>query len=192
MVALMISAAIIFGLRAYFGSYFAKKAEALATKEDIGDITRIIEAVKDQNARELAKLTEALRAQSSLRLLAGERRLETHQKAYMLWREMISTVHDPDPDTRGIFRNKFHDFFFENCLYLDPKVRATFLDAITSFDVHHDLTKGQALISGRGRDMLAQTITENYARVRALGDAITEACELPSIAGKPETFVGGK
>lgn len=185
----LIGVAVMSGFGAYFGSYLSKKGEGLATKEDIGEITKIVESVRDGYARDLAKLSEALRAQTSLRLLAGERRLDTHQKAYMLWREMINNVHEKNIEKRAKIKSDCRDFFFENCLYLDPKVRETFLTALGSFDVHSDLTEGQDVTWGDSRVRLAQAITENFARVRALGDAITEACELPSIAGKPETFM---
>lgn len=176
------------GAGAYLGAYLRKKGEGLATQEDIGKITKAVEDAKKEYAADLAKLTEAMRAQTSLRMLAGEKRIDAHQKAYMKWGDMVNYIHGPSEDVRQSILSDCRKFYFENCLYLDEKVKESFLAAMQSFDVHRELLRGQELGDIGSRARLVPAITENFQRVRALGDDITQACKLPSIAGDPETF----
>lgn len=174
----------------YFGDYLGEKGKNLATREDIGAITRIVEETKQTFAQDLARLSEELRAQTSLRLLAAEKRLEAHQEVYQLWRQLVDGIHAEEPERRKQLKAQCLDFHFKKCLYLDPTVREAFVDAITSFDVHPDLLRSPEVNPAIDRAMIAGTIQENFRRVERLGKAITDACELPSIAGKAQTFNG--
>lgn len=177
----LVGTAVFFCLRTYVGSYLSEKAKGLATKEDIGKITTIVESIKHDNEVKLAQVTETLRAQTSLRLLAGERRLETHQKAYLLWREMLNHVHMNGGTTRAKIKDECRDFYVANCLYLDAAVRVAFIDALTSYDNHLGLRREQYGAMSDSRDQMDMAIRANLQRVDALGIAIETACDLPSI-----------
>ncbi|MBD8873856.1 hypothetical protein [Rhodanobacter sp. DHB23] len=182
----VIGAVLLFGLPRYAGSYLSEKGKGLATKEDIGKITTIVESIKHDNEVKLAQVTEALRAQTSLRLLAGERRLETHQKAYLLWLEMLDHIHMDEGTARAELKDKFRDFYVENCLYLDAAVRVAFIDALTSYDIHLDLLRGQYGTPEYNREQMVIEITNNMQRVKNLGRVIETACDLPSFSREGE------
>lgn len=62
--------------RKYLPTYAAEKGKNLATKEDIGEITRIVEAVKSQGATELELLRGALSQTSGWRSSLAEKERE--------------------------------------------------------------------------------------------------------------------
>ena len=98
----------------YFRRYLTKKAENLATKEDIEKLTRIEEEVK----AEFKQFFESHRSENQLRLAVVERRFQAHQEAHTLWIELFYNVHtDENIKTIGICQ----DWWKENGLYLDPK-----------------------------------------------------------------------
>ncbi len=51
---------VVAGVAAYFGSYLKKRGENLATKEDIGVLTRSVESIKTENAKEIEKYKDNL------------------------------------------------------------------------------------------------------------------------------------
>lgn len=175
-------------VKRFFGDYLSEKGKNLATREDIAEITRIVEEAKLSFNEDLARLIEGLRAQTSLRLLAAEKRLEAHQEVYQLWRQLIDGIHAEDSERRQLLKQRCLNFHFKMCLYLDPTVREAFIDAITSFDVHPDLLRSPQVNPMIDGAMITKAIQDNFHRVERLGKAITDACELPSIAGKARTF----
>src|SRR5438477_13195707 len=111
-------------IRSFFPSYMGKKAENLATKEDIAAITNEVERVKSFYSNELKqlehrheRLLEEVRAKQQLRMVAVEKRLETHQQAYILWRRLVSTAFSDDIVSVVV---ECQDFWNRNCLYLSP------------------------------------------------------------------------
>jgi len=75
-----VGALVYFLLKSFVPAYLSKKAENLATREDVARITEEIERVKAQ----YAVVIEELKARHQLRLAAVDRRLEAHQRAYEL------------------------------------------------------------------------------------------------------------
>ena len=75
---------LLFGyLGVFFKSYSKKKGENLATKEDIAEITKKIEEVKNQ----FFILQEENKQKNRLQLAALDKRLEKHQEAYsLIWK----------------------------------------------------------------------------------------------------------
>lgn len=175
-------------VKRFFGDYLSEKGKNRATREDIAEITRIVEEAKKSFTQDLARLAEELRAQTSLRMLAAEKRLEAHQEVYQLWRQLVDGIHTENSERRQLLKQQCLDFHFKKCLYLDPTVREAFIAAITSFDVHPDLLRSPQVNPMIDRSMITKAIQDNFRRVERLGEAITGACELPSIAGKARTF----
>lgn len=65
--------------KSYLPSYFQEKAKNLATKEDIGSITREVESVKAGFSKEQKLLKQALRFQQAER----ERRMNLRREVYL-------------------------------------------------------------------------------------------------------------
>ncbi len=109
-------------MKSFVPSYLKQKAENLATREDIGKITHEIEGVR----AEYAAMLEALKGRQQLRIAALDRRLQAHQEAYQLWREINGALGRPElQEVAG----KCSKWWGDNCLYLEPEARAAFLAA---------------------------------------------------------------
>ncbi len=61
---------------------------------------------------------------NSVRLAALEKRLAVHQEAYVLWHELLSTLHNRQLGPQTAI--KCQEFWVKNCLYLDPVTRREF------------------------------------------------------------------
>ena len=70
----------------YFASYVKEKGKNLATREDIGGITRQIESVKTENAKEL----EGLKSELNARFFAHTMRFEKEFHVYEeIWKALL-------------------------------------------------------------------------------------------------------
>lgn len=73
-------------LKSYLPTYFSKKAENLATKEDIADITDKVEGVKSQYQSQI----ETLRAKLDKGKYAHQRQYDLELEVYKsLWKELV-------------------------------------------------------------------------------------------------------
>ncbi len=153
-------------LRSYLPSYFAKKAENLATREDIAGITHEIESVKAQ----YAVLIEDSKAKHQLRMAALDRRLQAHQEAFTLWREILGATH-----TEGIGKVviKCQEWWEKNCLYLEPKVRDAFVAAYSAAHSH------SAYVRARTD---SKSLTENWELITKFPNVLFEAIQLPPLS----------
>jgi hypothetical protein len=156
---------VFFLLKSFLPSYLAEKGKNLATREDIAEITDKIEKVKS----EYALILEELKAHHQLRLAALDRRLAAHQEAFVLWRELMRTVHTEDV---GKTVMKCQDWWEKNCLYLSETVRESFSDAYSAAHAHH------AYVQSRTDAKLVQ---ENWARIVKAGNDIVAAVQLPGL-----------
>ena len=152
-------------LKSFLPSYLAEKGKNLATKEDVAQITREIEAVKS----EYALVLEELRARNQLRMAALDRRLAAHQEAFTLWRELLGAVHS---DKVGGVVLKCQAWWEKNCLYLSSPVRESFSDAYTSAHSHHGYLQSRTD---------AKLVEENWARIMKAGNDIVAAVQLPGL-----------
>lgn len=118
-------------LKSSLPTYFNKKAENLATRQDIAKITDEVERVRSQ----YAFLLEELRARHQLRAAAIERRLEAHQQVYSLWRKLLSSVHGQHI---GDVVVECQNWWNDNCLYLTPEARRAFYNALQCAFNHRD------------------------------------------------------
>ena len=160
----VIAGAVVFLLLKFFlPGYLSEKGKNLATKEDIAKITDEIERVKSQ----YAVLLEALKAKHQLRLAAIDRRLEAHQEAFTLWRELLAHTHTEEVGKAVI---KCQDWWEKNCLYLEPNVREAFSDAYSAAHTHNALLQGRSNV---------ELVKENWERITKAGQIILEAAQLP-------------
>lgn len=175
-----VGTAVFFCFRSFLSSYLSEKGKGLATKEDIGAITTIVESIKHDNSEALAHLQEQLKAASTLRFLAAERRLEVHQKAYRYWIEMFAALHKRTEEKAEKY-GEIVNFWNDNCLYLEAEVRAALAAAMGAYLSHRELTEDSHL---QDRQIHAAAIRESYDAVAKLGAVITEACNLPPLANE--------
>jgi len=81
------------------------------------------------------------------RLAAVDKRLEVHQKAFTLWRELMWSTNEEKKLSEEI--RKCQLFWKENCLYLDPKSRSSCLSAVNYaalFNMDRDHVKSKERI----------------------------------------------
>lgn len=152
-------------LKSFLPAYLAEKGKNLATREDIADITEKIEKVKS----EYASILEELKAHHQLRLAALDRRLAAHQEAFVLWRELLKTVHTAEVGKTVL---KCQDWWEKNCLYLSERVRESFSAAYSAAHSHH------AYVQSRTDAKLVQ---ENWALITKAGNDIIAAVQLPGL-----------
>lgn len=168
---------VLYSLKSYIPSYLSKKAENLATREDIAVITHEIEKVRTQYSVQLEELKvrqqvllEEVKAKHQtkhlLRMAAIDRRLQAHQEAYVLWRGLYN-------DELGESVLKCQKWLDSNCLYLEPKVRQAFLVAFSAAGI-------QGQLRSAGAD--ASLLMENWGKVWNFAPALFEAIQLPPLS----------
>jgi len=160
----------------FLPSYLREKGKNLATKDDIGRITRKVEEVKaeyNERLQELAHqnnfLLEQTKGRQQLRAAAIEKRLQAHQEAYSLWRQMISKVHS---DENVDIVMACQDWYNANCLYLDQASRAAFRNAYGALAIHPTLLRAR-------EDK--ESIKRNFIDITSAGEVIVNGAELPSL-----------
>jgi hypothetical protein len=181
-----VGAAVLYLLHSYFGGYIGRKGANRADLEDSGDLTKIVEAVKSGYSHELAKISEALRSVTAMRLLAGERRLEVHQKVYSIAVDMQTHAFDKDLPARQKLQREWYTFWKENCLYMEAAVRASFLDAATAFHIHLDLIRPP--MPRNEEDV--RLVIDNKKRMERLASDAEKAVKLPPISDDLTTTFG--
>jgi len=70
---------LIVAFGAFLGAYLKKKAESVATKEDIQEITKKIEDIRAHYSAELESHKASLQLSNQLKLAALDKRLQKHQ-----------------------------------------------------------------------------------------------------------------
>lgn len=64
------------------------------------------------------------------KLVALEKRLEVHQQAFRIWRELMVSLNKPDQLAQVVQRGQ--DWWNDHCLYLDGKSRKSFYSSLVS------------------------------------------------------------
>ncbi len=147
-------------------SYLSEKGKNLATKEDIGKITALVEEVKAP----YNQLLEELRARHQLRLAAIDRRLQAHQESFALWRQLIGAVHTDNASSAVITCQQWWE---QNCLYLEPEVREAFVRAYTAVGAH-----GSLLQDRTG----TEAIKQNWREIIRFPEVLFPAVQLPPLS----------
>ena len=162
--------------RSFFPSYLSEKGKNIATKEDIAEITKQVEQVKELYSTRLKELEhqnalvlEQLRSQQQLRLAAVERRVAAHQEAFTLWRRLVGNTHSESAHSTVL---ECQDWWEKNCLYLGAQARDSFNRAYFASSSHRGLTNAR---------VDAELVKENWALVMKAGDDIVASVQLPSL-----------
>jgi len=171
------------GLGALIGSYLRKKGENLATREDIGKITREVEGIKAENAAKLQALDlqnqQILQQQTrkhQLELAALDKRLAAHQEAYALWDRLRRSILLRDPEKRKRIVSECQDWWLSHCLFLTDEAREAFRRALDDAEKLPDYIEA--------RDQVKQR--ESWQTIEQVGKAIVEGVER-TFLGEQET-----
>ncbi|WP_212645472.1 hypothetical protein [Delftia sp. PE138] len=154
--------------RGYLTNYANKKGENLATKEDVREITKEIEAAKEEFSHRL----EDLKAHHQLRMVAAERRLQAHQEAFLVWSKLMAAA-QTDPSSILARVQDCQSWYASNCIFLSNKSRSAFNHAIVSAIVHHSI---RAPMKGSEEAFLT-----NWNRIESAGNVFLAEVELPSM-----------
>lgn len=149
--------------------------------------SRELERFKADSSREFARLQQdaaertaanlwRLDANQQLRMFAAEKRLATHQKAFAMWRRAFRKIHQKEAAKEF---NKCIDWWEENALYLDPKAREAFIEAVWAAHQHP-----QILEAWRGRPGGAEHVEKNWQVIQALPNVILECVDQPALTMK--------
>jgi hypothetical protein len=164
------------------GAYLRKRAENLATKQDIRAITSVVEAVKAefQQAHEAQRhvnerALKSMDYEHQLRVAALERRLDEHQGAYARWWTLQSKMYAPEAHHIAV---ECQLWWVEHNIFLDPQAREAFRDAYLAVGVMVQLKGDQDAESVR-------VWREQVETVRKAGNIIAKAVALPPITLKP-------
>jgi hypothetical protein len=149
-------------LKRYLSSYVDEKGKNLATKEDIGAITREVEAVKHV----YNSLLEELKARNQLRMAALDKRLQAHQEAFTLWRTMFTS----SGAEMEIAAQECRDWWNSNCVYLDGKVRDAFLEAVNQEYMRRSSPKS------------LDQLNEHLGKMFAFPNLLFASVQLPSLS----------
>lgn len=156
-------------------SYLSEKSKNIATKEDIADITRSVEEVKN----EYNLFIEEIRSRNSLKMAAIDKRLEVHQEAMTLCIQAIRKVHNVDEI--GPHVAIMDDFYIKNCIYLTPKAREAFWGSYMSAN-DYKFYKRTAIESGD--DELKADAKAMWAEITGAPNIIMKELELPPMSDK--------
>lgn len=152
-------------IKNFIPSYLQEKAKNLATKEDIEDITNKVESIRFLYASNL----EELKGQHQLKLAAIDKRLQAHQEAFALWREILGAVYS---DEIGKVVIKCQDWWEKNCLYLEPNVREAFVKAYSASHIHRELSRDRSD---------AENVNRSWDTIVDFPKVLFEAIQLPPL-----------
>lgn len=161
---------IIVLITSILGSYLKIKGQNLAIKEDIADITRKVEGIKIDYAKELEDFSH----HNKLKMAALDKRLAAHQEAYKMWLQLRRFVHNKEKSIDIVIKCQI--WWEENCLYLDKDAREAFISACHAVALHSDLIVGE---------VPKEEVSENWKIINGGGEAIIRGAGLPSF-GKDE------
>jgi hypothetical protein len=167
---------VLAGLGAFAASYLRRKGENVATKEDVAELTDLVERVRTQYAERIENLAHQNRQaleqggrEHQLRLAALDRRLDAHQQAFTLWRKLFFSIYTPEI-TNTV--RECQTWWDSNCLYLDPLAREAFVRAFRAAHLHKDLLDARSP---------SEDIKANWEKITSAGDAIVRGAALPPI-----------
>jgi len=107
---------------------------------------------------------------NKFKLAALDKRMNKHQEAYTLWIELYHSFHSPQAIE---IARRCEDWWFNNCLYLEEKPRASFKKALFHVGSYQGYTK----------EMKEQF----WPTIENVGREITEAVDLAFLAEGMET-----
>jgi len=120
--------AVFIAIAGILGAFLKKKAANLATKEDIEAITKKVEDIRSEYNKQLELHKASLQLSNQLKLAALDKRLEKHQEAFTLWRNLLFSLRDEVKIKTAI--DESEKWWDKNCLYLSDEARSAFHTAL--------------------------------------------------------------
>lgn len=172
-------AGVIIVMIVLLGAYLRQKGKEYAKREHIDNITKIVEGIKLDNAKDFERLAQenrlalsAFEQKNDLRLAALDRRLEAHQKAYSLWYRLIGSIHR-ESELWSIIEG-CNNFWINDSLYLTEESRKAFDEAVHAASMHKAFKQ----------EGDATKTNENWNRVFRAGGVFVKSVSLPSLGEK--------
>jgi hypothetical protein len=165
-----------FILSSYIPGYLAEKGKNLASKEDIRELTEIVEDVKRTNAEVLEEQKAQHQAKNQLRFAALDKRLQAHQEAFTLLRKLVKDSHSESVINTVV---ECQTWWEGNCLYLEPAAREAFSGAYNSAASHKSFLDASRF--GGANQQNIKGITDNWDRIIGAFDVMVAAVALPSL-----------
>lgn len=134
-----------------------------------------------------------LERKDKYKLAAIDKRLETHQQAYIHWYNLYSVVLDKPGSKRSKVIDNTRDFWIKNNLYLESKTRNDFLDVMDRVSNHprylYQWVNAKSVAEGEKAEERAK---ENFRSIEQLGMTIQSDVQLEPIALTEESKSGRK
>ena len=118
---------------------------------------------------------------TKFRLVAIEKRLQTHQEAFSWWYKLIWVIHSPS-DVRIPVLTEARNFWLNKCLFLERKTRKEFDIVIKLVDGYSDkLQYGKETSDPVEKDKIRQDFMNDWNRIFDLPRYIQSEVELEPI-----------
>ena len=117
---------------------------------------------------------------AKLAVAALDKRLDVHQAAYVLWREIVRTFRHPEQISDVVERAQ--EFWINNCLYLDAKSFKAFRDCYI-FALEH-----KGIRAGVYNEETKRLEKESYEIIMKPGTTLVEGVSLPSLGGDESDY----
>lgn len=104
-----------------------------------------------------------------LRLAALDRRLQAHQEAFSLWRQILKDIDDRARITQTVA--DCQEWWNNNCLYLTEDARQAFVQAYLLAHARNEILSSGGSVTVRDFEM-----------IKRAGDLIVQGVELPTIS----------
>lgn len=155
----------------FIKSFFGKKAENLATKQDIAEITKRQEEIKHR----FNELIELSKQRHSLRTLVADKRMEAHQQAFKRVKQLLFARED----VRLIAA--CNDWMDDHCLYLTADARTGMWKAIGFAESRaHLLAEGRSDgIEAKFKQQYHDEAVKAWHEIASALPPIMSAVELP-------------
>lgn len=166
----------------FLGEYGKRKAQNLADKHDVKQLTALIEGVK----HDYQMVLEQLKGRNQLRLAAVDRRLQAHQDAFRLWRKLARKLYSEE--LTGVLL-ECQEWWEANCLFLSAEARSAFHAAMWAAHGHEDFVSWAR--EARSDDAMRQ-VRENRDVLTRAGEVIVQGADLPSLGERESQDVTTK
>lgn len=180
-IVLIILQLFVLGVLVYFGAYLKGKATNLAKREDIRELTGIVESIKRLHADEMAKLSHERQLQiqkldqlNDLRLAAVDERLKVHQEAYSLVFRMLGAVANREEAIATL--KECECFWHSRSLYLPEVAREAFDKAMAALSAAESTFRPGSQV----------TPTENRKKITNALRVIEKCVNLPEFSSLAE------
>lgn len=154
------------------GAYLKKWGELTAVNEaftTLRDQQKHIAADAAAIKSKFDTIIESQKLQNQLRTAALERRLDAHQKAFVLWRKLMTKIYTDECASVVL---ECQTFWEENCVFLGPKTDTAFFQAYMAATVHRDMLRER---------VPAKEITANWQVIAAAAAIIRSEVALPPL-----------